>query len=196
MSPNNEGRLRQSLRLKNYNYTWAGAYFVTIVAQNRACRFGVIEHDTMILNQAGAMLQEQWAKLPTRFPSIDLDAFVLMPNHVHGIIIFPTSLPTTAAQITSTATTQRGDPAATSTENSALGTIIGAWKSLTRVSYITGIKERGWKPFAGRLWQRNYYEHIVRNEEDLARIRYYIECNPKLWAEDAENPQHVPSTRQ
>ncbi len=72
-----------------------------------------------------------------------------------------------------------------------LGDVVGAWKSLTTVAYIAGVKQAGWLPFAGRLWQRNYYEHIVRDDEELTRIHYYILTNPQHWVQDAENPQQV-----
>jgi REP element-mobilizing transposase RayT len=214
MTTDLERRFRQSLRLKGYDYSLAGAYFVTIVAQNRLCLFGTIENEAVVLSPAGEMLQAVWQTLPTRFPKVVLDAFVVMPNHFHAIIVFPApllssspgSLPansTDAEQKVPTRGTptddvprlsgaeQRVSTRDTPTERPTLGAVVGAWKSLTTVEYIAGVKTRGWMPFAGRLWQRNYYEHVVRDDDDLARIRYYIATNPRYWMQDAENPQRI-----
>jgi putative transposase len=184
-------QFRQSLRLKGYDYALAGAYFLTIVAQNRACLFGTIQDNTMVLSPTGEMLQSVWQALPARFPNVVLDAAVVMPNHFHAIMIFVGASLVGASLGSSndgTDAQQKLPTRGTPTKNPTLGTVVGAWKSLTTVEYIAGVKTQGWKPFAGQLWQRNYYEHVVRDDEDLARIRYYIATNPQDWMEDAENP--------
>ena len=183
---------RKSLRLKSYDYSWAGAYFITIVTQNRLPLFGRVEANTMILSPAGEMLNTAWHHLPTRFPDIELDASVIMPNHFHAILVFPTSTfgnPNAAPPINLGEPEQRVPTRGTPTEQPTLGTMIGAWKSLTTVAYIEGVKTQRWQPFQGRLWQRNFYEHVIRDEIDLARIRYYIQTNPLHWEQDTENPQ-------
>ena len=192
MTSDPERRHRQSLRLKHYDYSWAGAYFVTIVTQNRVCRFGTIQRETMELSPAGKMLKSVWADLPKRFPSIALDAYIVMPNHFHALVVFPAPLLNTLQH--PSPAEQKVPTRGTATERPTLGTIIGAWKSLTTMDYIVGVKTQNWLPFVNHLWQRNYYEHIVRDEDDLARIRYYIETNPQQWAQDAENPQYVPES--
>ena len=175
---------RRGLRLKGYNYTHAGAYFVTIVTQGRSCLFGEIVGQEMRLNEAGEMMSGIWEALPQRFPVIEIDMFVVMPNHLHGIVIIKNRATTTVdnpkstnvgaglvpAQYTDGHTTKR----ATTRVAPTLGDVIGAYKSLTTVEYVRGVKTMEWTPFHGRLWQRNYYEHIVRHEDSLRHLQQYI----------------------
>jgi len=212
---------RRSIRLKGYDYSQAGAYFITICTQDRACLFGKVVNGEMRLNDAGRMVLAEWNMLPERFPHVVLDAFVVMPNHVHGIVVITNPAPddtaTTAPTIvgaglvsapndgpmdappndgpmsapndgpmdappndgTTTRTTTRVAP--------TVGDIVGAFKSRVTVEYIRGVKTSGWPPFRGRLWQRNYYEHIIRNERALNAIRQYIIENPRRWQMDREN---------
>jgi len=128
----------------------------------------------MRLNDAGRMALSEWEALPRRFPTIDLDAFVIMPNHVHGIIVI-TQTPIGAT----TGATTRVAP--------TVGDVVGAFKSITTVLYTRGVKQSGWPPFVGRLWQRNDYEHIIRDERELERIREYILNNPANWATDEDS---------
>jgi putative transposase len=216
---------RRSIRLKGYDYSQAGAYFITICTQDRACLFGKVVNGEMQLNDAGRMVLAEWNMLPERFPHVVLDAFVVMPNHVHGIVVItnpapddtatkaptivgaglvsapndgpmgaapndgpmgaapndgPMSAPNDGATTrTTTRTTTRVAP--------TVGDIVGAFKSRVTVEYIRGVKTSGWPPFRGRLWQRNYYEHIIRNERALNAIRQYIIENPRRWQMDREN---------
>jgi REP element-mobilizing transposase RayT len=164
-------RRRRSLRLKGYDYTQAGAYFVTICAQDRACLFGNVVDEGMCLNDAGHMLATLWNDIPSQFADVDVDAFVVMPNHVHGIVVLP--------------------DAATAVGAPALGKVVAAFKSTTTVHYIRGVKTRAWPEFRQRLWQRNYYEHVIRDEKALDRVRQYVDENPARWASDDENPENV-----
>jgi REP element-mobilizing transposase RayT len=166
----------------------------------------------MLLNEAGRMILAEWEALPQRFPTVEIDAFVVMPNHIHGIIVIvaadnvvagvgagvaadvgaglvPALVPgaTTHGATTHGATTH----GATTRVAPTVGDIVGAFKSITTVSYTRGVKQSGWPPFPGRLWQRNYYEHIIRNDESLNRIRQYIADNPARWALDRENANAV-----
>ena len=168
---------RRSMRLKGYDYAQSGAYFVTVVSRDRRCLFGDVLEEKMCANGVGAMVQRVWDELLTRFPTIGLDAFVVMPNHVHGIIVIhqPVGVPLVG-------TREGGDRATT------LGDIVGAFKSQTTLLYTQGVKAGLWKPFRERLWQRNYYEHVIRNESELNRAREYIVGNPALWDKDRENP--------
>ena len=177
-------RHRRSIRLPGYDYRQAGAYFVTICAQGRALLFGEIRGDEMELNDAGQMLVSQWQALPQRFPNVRLDAFVVMPNHVHGIIVLVDANTSPDGD----GATTRVAPTLEDPVGASLGEAVGAYKSLTTVEYARGVNASGWTPFDGRLWQRNYYEHIVRNEAALDDIRQYIIHNPAKWAEDEENP--------
>jgi REP element-mobilizing transposase RayT len=191
---------RRSIRLKGYDYAQVGAYFLTIVAQDRACLFGEVADGEIRLNDVGHMVHQEWTNLPNRFLNIDLDAFIVMPNHIHGIIVItdvdpvnpvdPVGAGLVPAQHDNAAITS----GATTRVAPTVGGIVGAFKSVTTVRYIHGVKHDGWLPFRGRLWQRNYYEHIIRDEESLNRIRGYIVNNPLQWPLDRENPHIVGAT--
>ena len=167
---------RQSLRLKEYDYAQAGAYFITICAQGRKCLFGDIADDQMCLNDAGKMLAMLWSDIPNRFLFVEIDAFVVMPNHFHGIIVFPDTAGVGSDEMTKVP---------------PLGDVIAAFKSIATVEYGHGVKTKSWPRFQQRLWQRNYYDHVIRNVKDLDRIRRYIDENPARWAYDDENPQKI-----
>ena len=154
---------RRSIRLKGFDYSRAAVYFITICVQNRECLFGTIAQHQMRSNEAGQMVSVEWLALSARFPSIILDEFVVMPNHFHGII----NISPDAA------------------DNPTLGKIIGAFKSIVNNNYITGVENQCWTPFDKRLWQRNYYEHIVRDDFALQKIQQYIRDNPLTWQTDS-----------
>lgn len=166
---------RRSIRLKGYDYTQAGTYFVTICVQHRMCLLGEICDKIMRHNAAGQMIQAVWNELPQHYPGVAIDAFVAMPNHVHGIILLTGIDQVNADQTTAPVL--------------SLPEVVHRFKSLTTAQYRKGVSEGGWKPFPGKLWQRNYYEHIVRDATELNHIRDYIARNPAHWAEDAENPE-------
>ena len=132
---------RRSIRLKNYDYSQAGAYYVTIDVQNRECLFGEIVNYKMILSEAGKMIDEQWIALLERFPDIELDVYQVMPNHSHGIIV-----------ITENVNVQNKKP--------TLGDIVGAFKSITTHEYIQGVDNNNWPQFYKRLWQ-SWGRHLV-----------------------------------
>jgi REP element-mobilizing transposase RayT len=184
---------RRSIRLKSYDYSQAGAYFVTICTQERVCLFGEVVDDAMSLNDAGEMVASLWEGLPERFSGIEIDAFVVMPNHLHGIVVLPDERAATRAAPTIDVSGV-GAPlvGARSHKNiPTLGTIIGAFKSIATVGYMRGVKSAGWPTFRRRLWQRNYYEHVIRDEAALDRLRHYIDENPLRWAFDEENPDKM-----
>ncbi|MDQ3654562.1 MAG: transposase [Chloroflexota bacterium] len=164
---------RRSLRLRSYDYSQAGAYFITICVQHRICLLGTIEDEVIHLNAAGQAIQSGWERLPSKFSPVSCDAMVVMPNHIHGILLL---------------SHESQDPG--SLDNPVtLGDAMQWFKTMTTNEYMQGVKNQGWAPFPGRLWQRNYYEHIIRNDNDLDRIRAYIDANPSRWATDAENPE-------
>ena len=177
---------RRSIRLKGYDYTQSGAYFVTIVIQDRLCLFGDVLGQEMRPNEAGVMVRRVWEALPCRFPPTQLDAFVVMPNHIHGILVINQHVgaPTEGARLGAFAARR-----ATTRVAPTLGAVIGAYKSLTTSAHIEGVNAGAWPPFRHRLWQRNYYEHILRHDESLAELRQYILYNPARWAFDRENPR-------
>jgi len=178
---------RRSIRLQDYDYAQAGAYFVTICVQDRQCLLGCIANDVVCLNDAGQMIARWRQELAHKFPSVELDAYVIMPNHIHGIII-------TIADADVGFDTQVGLGGAHAGVGAHAGAplpqIVQWFKTMTTNEYIRGVKEKSWLPFPGRLWQRNYYEHVVRSDQDLQRIRRYIEENPLKWALDTENPDN------
>jgi len=167
---------RRSIRLKGYDYSQAGAYFVTICTQNRECLFGEILDREMALNNPGRMVEKWYRELENKFTDIVCDQCAIMPNHIHFVIQTGVGAdlgvcPDTGEHI--------GSP---------LHTVIQWFKTMATNEYIRGVKQNGWSTFPGKLWQRNYYEHIVRNENELNRIREYIMNNPLQWELDRENP--------
>jgi putative transposase len=207
---------RRSIRLKGYDYRQAGGYFVTIVTQGRESLFGEVVNGEMELNLAGEMIVRWWLELPNKFPNVNVDIFMPMPNHFHGIIFIfePTVGVDVGADLRVCPNYAEkspdaeifpgnggGDvapplrPAFESRPNAPLSQTIQWFKTMTTNEYIRGVKQLDWKPFNGRVWQRNYYEHILRNETELDRIARYIESNPARWADDNENPaQSRPQT--
>lgn len=189
---------RRSIRLKGYDYSQAGLYFITICIKNRVCLFGNIEckgtpggHPGMILNNAGKMIDDEWNKLPQRFQNLQLHEYIVMPNHFHAILeIVGTTLVVSQNTVSQNKlepiNPEEGQPQgiAPTVKNRTLGDIIGAFESITTVEYIRGVKNKNWQPFDGKLWQRNYWEHIIRNEQSYNRISEYIINNPKNWQDD------------
>ncbi len=188
---------RRSIRLKGYNYAQAGLYFVTICTKNRACLFGEIQNKKMNLNDSGKMVDNEWLKIQQRFQNIQLHEYIVMPNHFHAILeIVGATL--VVAQNEEVAPDKnidngKGQPqgiaptggiAQMGGNTPTLGDIIGAFESITTVEYIRGIKNNNWEPFNGKLWQRNYWEHIIRNDKSYNRISEYIINNPQNWDND------------
>ncbi len=162
---------RRSIRLKGFDYRSPGAYVVTICTQHWRCLLGSIDDKTMHMNDAGAMVLDVWNELPGQLPNVELDAFVVMPNHVHGIVVLATS----------------GEGLLEMTITS-LSDVVQRFKSLTTHRYGAGVRDNGWEPFPGRLWHRNYFERVIRNERELAAFRAYIEDNPAAWEKDKHYP--------
>lgn len=156
---------RRSIRLQGFDYIQSSIYFITICVQDRKCLFGTIDSDRMLLSDSGNLVSEQWLELPPRFPSVILDKFVVMPNHFHGII-YTTENPVSKP---------------------SLSEIVGSFKSIVTHKYIDGVNNKNWEPFNKRLWQRNYYERIVRNDIELQNIQQYIDNNPANWQTDSLN---------
>ena len=166
---------RRSIRLQGYDYSQAGAYFVTICTQNRQCLFGDILDGEILLNEAGWIVANEWIKTPVIRTEIELDEWVVMPNHVHGILLITGS----------TDRNSTGDRrvAPTGPQPRSVGAVMAGYKS----AVTKRINELRQTPGA-KLWQRNYWEHIVRNEPELNLIREYIQNNPNQWKMDRLNP--------
>jgi REP element-mobilizing transposase RayT len=174
---------RRSLRLRGYDYTRRGAYFVTICTQERRRVFGTVVNGRMALSAAGRMVQRVWDELPAHYPGVATDAFVVMPDHVHGVVWL------CDAGLAGGAGPGACPPACRSTEGQAQGPVramaladvVHRFKSLTTRRYIDGVEQHGWPRFPGRLWHRNYYDTIVRDAAALTNIRAYIRQNPAHW---------------
>ena len=157
---------RRSIRLRGYDYSTPGAYFVTACTQNRFPLFGQVANDKMEANRFGAIVEDCWAKLPDHYDNVALDAFILMPNHVHGVIIIKDEPTGIGAGL------RRGLPE-----------IVRAFKT------FSARKINEMRPSIGTpVWQRGFYDHVIRSEDELDRVRAYIMDNPRRWLEDVDNP--------
>lgn len=171
---------RRSIRLKGYDYSQSGVYFVTVVSRNRELIFGEIVNDAMRLNQYGQYVAEWWTDIPRHFAHVDIDEFIIMPNHIHGIILIADAGDQSVGAGSPRPVPSRPDSGA---HRPALGQIVAYFK------YQSTKQINATRDMPGAIvWQRNYYEHIVRNETSLDRIRQYVENNPLQWAMDDENP--------
>jgi REP element-mobilizing transposase RayT len=206
---------RRSIRLKGYDYSQSGLYFVTICCQDRICRFGKIENGEMVLNDFGKIAYNEWGKLPERYPNMFLDVFQIMPNHIHGIIALGeirTVGATLAVALNNNAVALNNDTIILNNDNNTIahdngagaspapttnapnnntvaptvaptvGAIVGAYKSLVANKCLEIYKLHG--EYMGKLLQRDYWEHIIRNEQSYQRIANYIVNNPEHWEND------------
>jgi REP element-mobilizing transposase RayT len=129
------------------------------------------------------MVERWWLRLPSRFPLVQTDAFQIMPNHLHGVLFIHSDPANNVGAAPS------GRPGRPHEDAPTLGRIVGWLKTMTTNEYIRNVRDDGWLSFQERLWQRGYYEHIVRNEDDLHDIREYVVFNPLKWSLDKENPK-------
>ena len=175
---------RRSMRLEGYDYSQEGWYFITICTQDRRCMFGEMVGCRVQLNDAGLMIESWWMIMTGKFPVVQTDEYVVMPNHFHGIVnvgAAPCGRP-----ITHKGSGQPHRVAPT------LADIVHWFKTMTTNQYIRAVKRGEWPPFRKKLWQRNYYEHVIRDEEELNHFRQYIGDNPANWQKDEENPDAIP----
>lgn len=166
---------RKSIRLREYDYARTGAYFVTICTQDRKCFLGTVGNETVELSPIGKIAHEFWLEIPEHFPNTKLDTFIIMPNHTHGIIC-----------IDDCGDWDKGGGGETPPlRRPTLGQIVAYYK------YQTSKIINQMRNTAGMsVWQRNYHEHIIRNEKELNQIREYIINNPVRWELDKENPNN------
>lgn len=179
-----QDRNRRSIRLKGYDYSQAGAYYITVCTQDRECLFGNVTDGQMQLSDAGRIIQSVWYALPQFYEDIELDAFVVMPNHVHGVVVIG---PAVGAIHESPEPAIHKSPLppvrVAERRRMLLSKIVGRFKMVTG-KQINVLRATPGRP----VWQRSYYEHIIRNDESLKRIRQYLADNPAQWDFDHENP--------
>ncbi|HJT25192.1 MAG TPA: transposase [bacterium] len=177
---------RKSIRLKNYDYSTPGYYFVTICTEGRKCLLGEIHDGKMELNPLGEKVQAVWSDLPKHCPGVELDIFVVMPNHLHGVL----ALNVGAGSHARPGAGQAQRPAPTL----SLPDVIQRFKSFSTHLYRETLAKTG-NSFSTKLWQRNYYEHVIRRDESLEKIRKYIQENPLKWDLDEDNPLNITSPK-
>ena len=163
---------RRSIRLKEYDYASEGAYYVTIVTQGRECMFGEIVDSEMYLSHNGEIVQKWWDEILVHFPNVETGAFVIMPNHIHGIIFITNSI---SHEVGGEAPPLR---------KPTFGQIIGYLKYQS-TKEMNAVNNTG---TITKFWQRNYHEHIIRNEKELKQKTNYILENPSRWDDDQANP--------
>jgi REP element-mobilizing transposase RayT len=195
MTYDRERHHRRSIRLKGYDYSQPGAYFITICTQDRACLFGEVVGGEMRLNEAGRIVADAWQWLDVRYDYVELDEWVVMPNHLHGIIVIVDDICRGGSRTDGrggsrtdgrggSRTAPTGDTHDIATKRKAIGRLVGAFKTVSTKQINESLQAPS-RP----VWQRNYYEHIIRDGESLHRIREYIANNPLHWALDRENPK-------
>ena len=168
---------RRSIRLPGYDYTSPGYYFVTLCTSGRFCMFGDVVDDVVVLNDLGRIAEEEWQASTGLRKEIELDRYVVMPNHLHGLVFFRSQNPLPE---------EGADPAAQPCQRRprrSLGSFIAGFKSA-----VTRRINRRRSSAGGRVWQRNYWEHVVRSERALDAIRRYIDNNPARWSFDRYHP--------
>ena len=171
----------ESTRLPGWDYASAGWYFVTICTRDRVPFLGDVVDGEMYLSPIGEIVAEEWQRTPQVRSNVTLDEWVIMPNHIHGIIVIVAGTPRVKTPRRGVSTTGRGGP---TLRSGSLGAIVGQIKSVcTKRIWAAG--------HADFAWQSRFYDHIVRNQASLQRIRAYIANNPAKWAEDRDNPANL-----
>jgi REP element-mobilizing transposase RayT len=183
MSYDPEIHHRKSIRLRGYDYSAPGRYFVTICAQEKACLFGGIADGQIALNDYGRIVENVWKELPSHFPLVELDRFVVMPNHFHAIAVIVDPRGNECRGGFSPSNVSDSESGRGTPPLCALGDVIRWFKyeSTKRINELRGMAGR-------RIWQRNYYEHIILSDKSYWRIRDYIVDNPKNWVKDKLHP--------
>ena len=209
---------RTSIRLKGYDYSQSGFYYVILCTQDRENRFGEIMDGEMVLNDAGLLVDAEWQRISVRYGHVILDTYQIMPNHLHGIlqITLPNSVGTGLVPVLNFSD-EFVDDVRINTDNSdaktahqniypsaGMGTrpiptglydMIGTFKSLTQNEYAFHVRNNGWLPFRKRLWQLRFHDHVIRNHDELDRIREYIIDNPINWMKDENNLDNLKNNK-
>ena len=168
---------RRYIRLRSYDYTQPGAYFVTSCTHGKQCLFGNIKNNIMKLNPYGEIVQSCWKDIPLHYPEVNNEVFIVMPNHVHGIISIHDVNPDRSGQVGRSGS--KPDP----TKRQPLSEIVRAFKTYSSRK-INEYRQSQGTP----VWQRSFYEHIIRSEREYRQMGEYIIYNPAKWEMDSENP--------
>ena len=174
---------RRSLRLRGYDYSQPGAYFITICVEQQKCLFGEIIKGKMQLNVTGEIVAEWWNCIPQHFPSVKTEDFVIMPNHIHGIISWNIDVGTGSPRPQNTLIV--GTVSHRHKDSPSLGTIVGYFKYQS-TKYINELDNTPGR----RIWQSRYHDHVIRDDIDFGRLREYIQNNPKQWELDQLHPDN------
>ena len=177
---------RKILRLPEYDYSREGYYFVTICVKDRKCLFGEVVNGEMVLNEVGKIVDREWNKMSEIRKNVSLDVSVVMPNHIHGIIIIESQNVGVCRWQTRI---KRG------LESQSIGSLINHFKSACTKQIKIFFPEKFGQSLE-TIWQRNYFEHVIRNEKSLLEIQNYIQNNPLKWEYDVENPNRRVCQRQ
>lgn len=182
---------RRSMRWRGFDYASEGTYFVTICIHGRCPLLGDVQNNDVSLSPAGAMVTQTWEALPERFGNLAVRNHVVMPNHFHGLLVLGrdvAGLDPSSWVFSDPINSSHGRTSVAGTAHGSLGRTVQALKSLTTHAYMQGVRSSGWPPFAGRLWQRGYYDRVVRDLDELGAVVEYIRMNPVQWAQD---PYHL-----
>jgi REP element-mobilizing transposase RayT len=166
-------RRRNRLRYPGYDYAQPGTVFVTICAAGRQPLFGSVVDGVMAYSAAGAMVRSCWLRIQDTYPGMGLDTFVVMPDHVHGVL-------------------HPGSDPASEASQTTVGDVVRWFKTATIRAYGDGVTQDGWPPYDGRLWQAKFHDRIIRSDAELATVRTYIEANPMRWWERQQAGEDSP----
>ena len=176
---------RKSIRLKEYDYSQPGGYYVTLCTSEKECVFGEVVEDEVRLSPIGAIAKRCWDEIPKHFPMVELDEYIVMPNHIHGIIILnDLGRDVQLIRMNNNVGVEYIQPLPTTFQyviSKSLGSIVRSYTAAD----TRECRKRNKYDFS---WQRNYYDHIIRDDKDLDNVRNYIIDNPLKWAADEENP--------
>lgn len=167
VSRNTRKAITSRLRLRQHDYREPGSYFLTICINDGQSLLGSVTDASITLSPAGIMVASCWERIPQRHPTTELLGYVIMPNHMHGIVIL-------------NADEQGGIPV----DGPSLSEVVHSFKQRTLRAYAKGVAEEGWPRYAGKLWQSGYMEHVIRNEHEMERLTRYIETNVASWEDD------------
>ena len=173
---------RRTIRLPGFDYSQPGAYFVTVCTKDGRSLFGQVEDEEMRLNLFGVIAADSWAWLSAQYSYVSIDEYVVMPNHLHGVAAI------TDARLHKG---RGGSRTAPTVKRKTLGRLVGAFKTVS-TKKINQLRRTPGQP----VWQRNYYEHVVRDDDEMNRVREYILGNPATWHDDVENPTSKAFARQ